>query len=86
MRLRSPPTSVKIVRKRRTKYHENTTTHKHNQRQTDATFRLPFYDEGDILNLDAVIDNPPRESDTIRVKLIYEEPSKPIPVENPWEE
>ena len=48
---------------------------------------FPVYDEEDILNLDAVIVTPPpRQSGTIRVKLIYEEPSKPIPVENPWEE
>ena len=45
-----------------------------------------FYSEEDILNLDAVIDTPPpRLSRTIRVKLIYEEPSEPIPVEDPWE-
>ena len=48
---------------------------------------FPDYDEEDILNLDAVIVTPPpRRSGTIRVKLIYEEPSKPIPVEDPWEE
>ena len=48
---------------------------------------FPVYDEEDILNLDAVIITPPpRQSGTIRVKLIYEEPSEPIPVENPWEE
>ena len=47
---------------------------------------FPFYEEEDILNLDAVIDTPPpRLSRTIRVKLIYEEPSEPIPVEDPWE-
>ena len=47
---------------------------------------FPFYNEEDILNLDAVIVTPlPRLSRTIRVKLIYEEPSKPIPVEDPWE-
>lgn len=46
-----------------------------------------FYDEDDILNLDAIIATPPpHESGSINVKLIYEEPSKPIPVENPWEE
>lgn len=48
---------------------------------------FPFYNEEDILNLDAVIFTPPPlESGTIRVKLIYEEPSKPVPVEDPWEE
>ena len=48
---------------------------------------FPSYNEEDILNLDAVIITPPpRESGTIRVKLTYEEPSKPIPVEDPSEE
>ena len=47
---------------------------------------FPSYNEEDILNLDAIIITPlPRESGTIRVKLTYEEPSKPIPVEDPWE-
>ena len=47
---------------------------------------FPFYEEEDILNLDAVIDTPPpRLSRTIRVKLTYEEPSEPMPVEDPWE-
>ena len=46
---------------------------------------FPFYNEEEILNLDAVIVTPPpRLSRTIRVKLIYEEPSEPIPVEDPW--
>lgn len=48
---------------------------------------FPFYNEEDILNLDAVIFTPPPvESGTLRVKLIYEEPSKPIPIEDPWKE
>ena len=60
----------------------NTTTKK--QKQHPA---FPVYDEEDILNLDAVIVTPPpRQSGTIRVKLTYKEPSKPIPVENPWKE
>ena len=47
---------------------------------------FPFYEEEDILNLDAVIDTPPpRLSRTVRVKLRYEEPSEPMPVEDPWE-
>ena len=47
---------------------------------------FPNYNEEDILNVDAVIVTPPPQlSRTIRVKLIYEEPSKPIPVEDPWE-
>lgn len=48
---------------------------------------FPFYNGEEILNLDAVVFTPPPlQSGTIRVKLIYEEPSKPLPVENPWEE
>ena len=48
---------------------------------------FPVYDEEDILNLDAVIVTPPpRQSGTIRVKLIYKGRSKPIPIEDPWEE
>lgn len=47
---------------------------------------FPSYNEEDILNLDAaIITPPPRESGAIRVKLTYVEPSKPIPVEDPWE-
>ncbi len=46
---------------------------------------FPVYNEEDILNLDADIITPRCEFSTIRVKLIYEEPSKPIPVEDPWE-
>ena len=66
----------------KTRQSKNTTNKRHNQ-------RLAFlsYDEEDILNLDAVVYTPPpRQSGTIRVRLIYEEPSEPIPVENPWEE
>lgn len=59
------------------------------QEFSDAQQQLPafpFYNEEDILNLDAVIVTPPPQlSRTIRVKLIYEEPSEPIPVEDPWE-
>jgi len=65
------------------------TTHSKNTTNEEQKQRLAFpsYDEEDILNLDAVVYTPPpRQSGTIRVKLIYEEPSKPIPVENPWEE
>ena len=66
----------------RTAHSANATNKKQKQR---SAFRI--YDEEDILNLDAVIVTPPpRQSSTIRVKLIYEEPGKPIPVENPWEE
>lgn len=60
----------------------NTTNEKQKQR-----LAFPIYDGEDILNLDAVVYTPPpRQSGTIRVKLIYEEPSKPMPVENPWKE
>ncbi len=48
---------------------------------------FPFYDEEELLDWDVAITTPPpRQSGIIRVKLIYEEPSKPIPVENFWEE
>ena len=60
----------------------NTSTEKQKQRLT-----FPVYDEEDILNLDAVIITPPpRQSGTIRVKLIYEKPSTPIPVEDFWKD
>lgn len=66
----------------KTSQSKNTTNQKQKQR---LAFRS--YDEEDILNLDAVMYTPPpRQSGTIRVKLIYEEPSEPIPVEDPWEE
>jgi hypothetical protein len=42
-------------------------------------------DEDEILNWDFYIENPPiREQGTIRVKLVYAGPAKPIPVESPW--
>ena len=48
---------------------------------------FPTYDEEDILNWDvAITPPPPRKSGTIRVRLIYKGRSKPLPVENPWEE
>lgn len=66
----------------KTTHSKNTTNERDKQR-----LAFPVYDEEDILNLDAVVYTPPpRQSGTIRVKLIYEEPSKPMPVENPWEE
>lgn len=66
----------------KTTHSKNTTNEKQKQR-----LAFPSYAEEDILNLDAVVYTPPpRQSGTIRVKLIYEEPSKPMPVENPWEE
>ena len=61
---------------------KNTTNEKPKKR-----LAFPVYDEEDILNLDAVVYTPPpRQSGTIRVKLIYEEPIEPMPVEDPWEE
>ncbi len=88
IRLHASPTSDKIVSKRsfkqsmKTTHSKNTTNKKQKQR-----LAFPVYDEEDILNLDAIIVTPPpRESGTIRVKLIYQEPSEPMPVENPWEE
>ena len=64
-----------------TKQSKNTTNKKHKQR-----LAFPVYDEEDILNWDATIVTPPRQSGTIRVKLIYKGRSKPIPVKEPWEE
>lgn len=65
----------------KTTHSKNTTDQKQKQ-----CLAFPSYDEEDILNLDAVVYTPPpRQSGTIRGKLIYEEPSKPIPAENPWE-
>ena len=59
---------------------KNTTNEKQKQR-----LAFPSYDEEDILDWDvAIVTPPPRRSGTIRVKLIYEEPSQPMPVENPW--
>ena len=64
----------------KTKQPANAASEKQRQRLT-----FPTYDEEDILNLDAIIVTPPpRQSGTIRVKLTYEKPSKPMPVENPW--
>ena len=61
---------------------KNITTKKQKQR-----LAFPVYDEEDILNWDAVIVTPPpRPSGTIRVRLIYKGRSKPMPVENFWEE
>lgn len=66
----------------KTTHSKNTTNEKQKQH-----LAFPTYDEEDILNLDAIIATPPpQQSGTIRVKLIYEEPSKPMPVENPGEE
>ncbi len=60
----------------------NTTNDKQKQR-----LAFPTYDEEDILNWDvAITPPPPRRSGTIRVRLIYKGRSKPLPVENPWEE
>ena len=48
---------------------------------------FPTYSEEDILNWEFTIETPPpRPSGTIRVKLKYKGRSKPIPLENPWEE
>ena len=65
------------------------TTHSKNTISEKQTQRLafPVYDEEDILNWDAaIVTPPPRQSGTIRVKLIYNGHSKPIPAEDPWEE
>ncbi len=66
------------------KFYENYTVHKSRHRKAAQHIAFPTYDEEDILNSDAaIVTRPPRPSGTIRVKLVYEEPSKPIPVENP---
>ena len=64
------------------------TTHSKNTTNEKPKKRLafPVYDEEDILNWDVAIMPPPRLSGTIRVRLIYKGRSKPMPVENPWEE
>ncbi len=60
----------------------NTTNDKQTQR-----FSFLLYDEEDLLDWDAAITTPPpRRSGTVRVRLIYKGRSKPIPVENFWEE
>ena len=66
----------------KTKQPTNTATKKHKQR-----LAFPTCDEEDILDWDAaIITPPPRPSGTIRVRLIYKGRSKPLPVENFWEE
>lgn len=66
----------------KTKQSANAANEKQKQRLV-----FPVYYEEDILNWDAaIITPPPRQSGTIRVKLIYEEPSKPLPIEDFWKE
>ena len=61
---------------------KNTTNKKQKQRLVFST-----YDAEDILDWDAaIVTPPPRPSGTIRVRLIYKGRSKPMPVENFWEE
>ena len=63
-------------------------THSKNTTNERPKKRLafPVYDEEDILNWDAaIVTPPPRPSGTIRVRLIYNGRSKPIPVKDPWE-
>ena len=56
-------------------------------KQSKQRLAFPVYDEEDILNWDAaIITPPPRPSGTIRVRLIYKGRSKPMPIENFWEE
>ncbi len=65
------------------------TTRSKNATPKKRTQRLAFptYDEEDLLDWDAaIVTPPPRPLGTIRVRLIYKGRSKPIPVENPWEE
>ena len=88
IRLHTSHTSDKIVSKRsfkksmKTTHSKNTTNEKQKQR-----LAFPSYDEEDILDWDAaIVTPPPRPSGTIRVRLIYKGRSKPMPVENFWEE
>ena len=61
---------------------KNTTDEKRKQR-----LAFPVYDEDDFLDWDVHIGTPPpRPSGTIWIKLKYKGRSKPIPVENFWEE
>ena len=64
------------------------TTHSKNTINKSQKQRLafPVYDEEDILNWDVAMMPPPRPSGTIRVRLIYKGRSKPLPVEDFWEE
>ena len=65
-----------------TKQSKNTTNKKQKQ-----CLAFPIYDEEDILNSDAaIVTPPPRRSGTMRVKLIYKGRSKPMLIEDPWEE
>ena len=66
----------------KTKQPTNATNEKQKQR-----LAFPTYDEEDILDWDAaIVTPPPRPSGAIRVRLIYKGRSKPMPIENPWEE
>ena len=65
----------------KTPHRTNTTQEKQKQH-----LAFPTYHEKDILNWDVAITPPPRRSGTIRVRLIYKGRSKPLPVENFWEE
>ncbi len=61
-------------------------TNKTNDKQDPRCTFLSYHEE-DLLDWDAAITHPPpRRSGTIRVRLIYKGRSKPLPVENPWEE
>lgn len=61
---------------------KNTTNEKQKQR-----FAFPVYGEEYLRDWDvAIVTPPPRRSGTIWVRLIYKGRSKPMPVENPWEE
>ncbi len=56
-------------------------------KQSKQRLAFPVYDEENILNWDAaIITPPPRPFGTIRVRLIYKGRSKPMPIENFWEE
>ena len=61
--------------------------HADSTRTEDKYKSLPCYNEEDILYWDIAIEKPPpRPSGTIHVKLKYKGRSKPIPVDDFWEE
>lgn len=88
IQLHTSPISAKILNKRgskpsmKTTHSKNTTKQKQKQR-----LAFPVYDEEDILDWDFTITpSLSRQSGTIKVRLIYKGRSKPMPVEDPWEE
>ena len=87
IRLHTSHTSDKIVSEGSSKQSMKTTKSKNTTNEKPKKrLAFPVYDEEDILDWDAIVTPPPRPSGTIRVRLIYKGRSKPMPVENFWEE